>query len=143
MLERAARRGAYDALYKEELTAFLLARPAAFDVVVSADTLVYFGALVEFARALHPALREGGLVVLTLEALPAGAPQPYRLHAHGRYAHDGAYVTSTFAAAGLQVAPPVPVVLREENEAPVQGWLIVARRPQAEVASASSARVAP
>jgi hypothetical protein len=33
-----------------------------------------------------------------------------------------------FEAAGLQVEPPADVVLREEKQLPVRGWLMVARR---------------
>ena len=128
MLERASERGAYDALHKAELTAFLRERPGAFDLVVSADTLIYFGELREVAQAVHGALRAGGSVVFTLEALAAGADGPYQLQDSGRYAHDGAHARRVFEAAGLQVAAPVEVVLREEQQAPVQGWLIVARR---------------
>jgi predicted TPR repeat methyltransferase len=128
MLERASSRNAYDELHKAELTAFLRGRPAAFDLVVSADTLNYFGELQEVARAVQGALVPGGLFVFTLEALPAGTPVPHKLQDHGRYAHDGVQARGVFEAAGLDVQTPAAVVLREENGAPVQGWLMGARR---------------
>ncbi|HEY9024981.1 MAG TPA: tetratricopeptide repeat protein [Burkholderiaceae bacterium] len=128
MLERAARRGVYDELHKAELTAFLRARPDAFDVVVSADTLNYFGDLREVAAAMHGALRPGGTLVFTLEALAAGAGAPYRLQDSGRYAHDGAHARAVFASAGLVVDDPAEAVLRDEGEVPVRGWLVVARK---------------
>jgi len=74
MLMRAAGRGVYDVLVKAELTAFLRERPDAFDLIVSADTLNYFGALEEVAQAAQGALRPGGTLVFTLEALPAATP---------------------------------------------------------------------
>jgi len=129
MLERAARRGAYDALRKEELTAFLRAHPGAFDVVVSADTFNYFGELREVAAAVHDALRPGGCSVFTLEALADGQAGPHRLQDNGRYAHDGAHARGVFEAAGLVVEAPADVVLRDEGQHPVRGWLVVARRP--------------
>ena len=129
MLERASQRGAYDELHKAELTAFLRERPAAYDLIVSADTLIYFGELREVAQAAQGALRVGGTLVFTLEALAADEAGPYRLRDSGRYAHDGANARAVFEAAGLQVDLPVETVLREENEAPVRGWLVVARRP--------------
>ena len=128
MLERASQRGTYDELHKAELTAFLRERPGAFDLVVSADTLIYFGELREVAQAVHGALRAGGALVFTLEALGADADGPHKLQDHGRYAHDGAHARGVFEAAGLQVDAPVEVVLREEKQAPVLGWLMVARR---------------
>jgi predicted TPR repeat methyltransferase len=129
MLERAARRGVYDELRKEELTAFLRERPGAFDLVVSADTLNYFGELREVAAAAHGALRPGGRLFFTLESLADGEPGPHKLQDNGRYAHDGAHARAVFAAAGLEVDPPVPAVLRDEGQQPVRGWLVVARRP--------------
>jgi predicted TPR repeat methyltransferase len=128
MLMRAAERGVYDELRKAELTAFLRQHPDAFDVVVSADTLNYFGELGEVARAVHGAMRAGALFVFTLEALQAFDTSPVRLQPHGRYAHDGVHARRVFADAGLVVDAPESVVLREENRLPVQGWLIVARR---------------
>jgi predicted TPR repeat methyltransferase len=130
MLQLAARRAVYDELVKAELTAFLRAHPAAFDLVVSADTLIYFGELREVALAAHDALRADGLFVFTLEALAPGEAGPYRLHDHGRYAHDGAQARQVFEAAGLQVEAPVRVEVRRENQVPVLGWLLVARRPR-------------
>jgi predicted TPR repeat methyltransferase len=44
MLARARERDVYDVLVKGELTAYLEACTDTFDVIVSADTLVYFGA---------------------------------------------------------------------------------------------------
>ncbi len=128
MLERAGQRGAYDELHKAELTAFLRGRPSAHDLIVSADTLIYFGELREVAASARGALRVGGTLVFTLEALAADETGPYKLRDSGRYAHDGRYASAVFEAAGLRVDPPVEAVLREENEAPVRGWLVVARR---------------
>jgi predicted TPR repeat methyltransferase len=128
MLMHAAERGVYDVLLKAELTAFLRERPDAFDLIVSADTLNYFGELGEVAQAVHGALRVGGALVFTLEALPADADAAVQLQPHGRYAHDGAHVRRVFEAAGLAVDAPAIAILREENRIAVQGWLIVARR---------------
>jgi predicted TPR repeat methyltransferase len=129
MLERAARRGVYDELHKAELTAFLRERPAAFDLLVSADTFNYFGELREVAAAAHGALRPGGGLVFTLEALADGQAGPHRLQDNGRYAHDGAHARAVFETAGLAVDAPVEAVLRDEGQRPVRGWLVVARRP--------------
>jgi predicted TPR repeat methyltransferase len=130
MLERAHERGAYDELLKEELTAFLRAHRDAFDLIVSADTLIYFGELADVAQAVHGALRAGGTAVFTLEALAPGEGREYRLRDSGRYAHDGAHARRVFEASGLQVEAPASAMLREEAHLPVQGWLVTARRPE-------------
>src|SRR5437588_504542 len=54
MLKRAGVRKLYDDLILGELTAFVGAVPAAWDLVVSADTLVYFG---DLAHVMAAALR--------------------------------------------------------------------------------------
>jgi predicted TPR repeat methyltransferase len=127
MLERAQRRGLYDQLEKSELVAYLEARPAAFDVVISADTLCYFGALDRVAAAARRALRHGGQLAFTVEALPDEDGADHRLLLHGRYAHARAYLRSVLDAAGFEQQRIVADVLRSEGGVPVQGWVVSAR----------------
>ena len=68
MLARAARTGLYDQLVKSELTAYLAGVEEPYDIVFSADTLCYFGALETFAAGAANALVPGGLLVFTVEA---------------------------------------------------------------------------
>ncbi|MGB0128634.1 MAG: tetratricopeptide repeat protein, partial [Rhodocyclaceae bacterium] len=67
MLERAQGRGCYDELTKGELAAFLGARRDTYDLIVSADTLVYFGALDAVCEHAAKALRPNGRLVFTVE----------------------------------------------------------------------------
>jgi predicted TPR repeat methyltransferase len=60
MLGLARRKDVYTDLQQCELTEFLRARHEAFDVMVSADTLVYFGDLREFCDAAAGSLRPSG-----------------------------------------------------------------------------------
>ena len=128
MIERARTRACYDELVTEELGAFMRSRPLEFDAIVSADTLVYFGALEDPLSAARDSLRQQGVLVFTLESLPATAAQPYRLEAHGRYAHSEQYVRSTLATSGFSVTGLDAVTLREESGEPVSGFLVTARR---------------
>src|SRR5207249_5008145 len=66
MIARARARGAYDELAVSELTAFLQARDTSFDVIVSADTLIYIGDLRPFFEAAARRLTAGGLLVFTV-----------------------------------------------------------------------------
>ena len=136
MLERAHRRGVYDRLIVGELTACLAAQAGACDVVVSADTLCYFGDLDAPVHAARTALRRGGWLLFTVEALPDGAEATYALQAHGRYAHARAYVVACLADAGFDQVSTVAEVLRREGGLPVDGWLVAARKPVAESAEA-------
>lgn len=128
MLQRAAERGAYHELVKEDLVVFLQAHVERFDLLVSADTLCYFGALEEVLAAAAASLRPGGLMVFTVEAHD-DAQKTFWLHAHGRYSHDRRYLEDTLHTAGFGSADFESVVLRLECGEPVTGWLVTVNRP--------------
>ena len=72
---------------------------------MSADTLVYFGALEAFAAAAAGALRPGGLLVFTVEEeVEAAFAQSYRIRPHGRYTHGADYVRQLLVSVGLEPA---------------------------------------
>jgi predicted TPR repeat methyltransferase len=128
MLDQAGQRKVYDLLEKAELVQFLEGHPDSFDVVISADTLCYFGNLQGVAKAVRSALRVGGRFVFTVEALKEADGDTYRLLANGRYAHALAYVESVLRAADLLPQRTAGEVLREEVALPVHGWLVTASR---------------
>jgi predicted TPR repeat methyltransferase len=128
MLERAQQRGTYAELQKLELVQYLQAHPDAYDIVVSADTLCYFGELGEALRAVHRGLRAQGRLVFTVEALAGDAAVGYRLMASGRYAHGRAYLEAALEGAGLSEPRIDAAVLREEAGVAVDGWVVTACR---------------
>lgn len=130
MLHQAGRRGGYHALECAELVAWLQAHPDSADVVVSADTLCYFGVLDGALAASFGALRPGGWLVFTVESL--GEDDAHRLQPHGRYSHGRAYVLRTLTQAGFVDLAAQPVELRKEGGKAVQGWLVSAQRPAAD-----------
>jgi predicted TPR repeat methyltransferase len=130
MLDKARARGLYDRLDKAEITAAMAERPDTYDVVISADTFCYFGDLFAVVAAAAVALKSGGLLLFTVEALPDGDERTYHLHeGNGRYAHSAAYVDSAVAAAGLDLVAREADVLRSEGLKPVDGWVIASRKP--------------
>ena len=129
MLRRAKSRHDYDVLHKAELTHYLATQPAAYDAVVSADTLCYFGALDTALLAAHRCLRPDGWLVFTVEALPDGHAEPHQLQANGRYAHEQGYLRRALAEAAFEVTSMQRETLRLEAGDPVNGWLVTARRP--------------
>lgn len=131
MLDRAQTKGVYQDLYKAELTEFLTLSPDQWDVVLSADTLCYFGDLTQVLAKAAGSLKAGGTLVFTVEALPDAAGLPQQIQPHGRYAHHAGHLDAALSAAGLQTLACEPVVLRNEGGQPVQGWLVGARRPAA------------
>ncbi|HEY0837714.1 MAG TPA: tetratricopeptide repeat protein [Azospirillum sp.] len=129
MLGRAYGRGLYDELCEAELGAFLAGRPEAFDLIIAADVLCYFGALDTVLAAAARALRPGGLLAFTVETMDGGSD--YRVNPHGRYTHAADYVRRTLGDAGLDTRGLVPETLRHEGSQPVAGLVVTARRPVA------------
>lgn len=129
MLDKAKPRGAYDVLAKAELTQFLEERSASCDVIISADTLCYFGDLHRVSHAALMALRSGGWLIYTVEAWLDDDMQPFVLQTHGRYAHARPHVEATVRAAGFAEQRVQGVVLRSEAGKDVKGWLVSARAP--------------
>ena len=128
MLERAREKNVYDELVEGELTAHLRAARDAFDLIVSADALVYFGALEDVVAAAASALRPGGSFIFTLEdAATREAPLGYRLELHGRYSHARRYVERLLADAGL-ASRIVEAELRMESGTPVPGLVVRATK---------------
>jgi len=128
MLKQAAEKNIYHALSNAELTEYLRDHGDAFDLIVSADTLVYFGDLKDVVVAAARALRPRGLLVFTLEhATGESANAGYRLERHGRYSHSQSYVEQLLTAVGL--APKtVQAELRMEAGVPVAGLVICATK---------------
>jgi predicted TPR repeat methyltransferase len=142
MLAKARGRNTYDELIKGELTTYLLSQPSIFDLIISADTLVYFGSLEEVLRAAYEALRSDGLLIFTVEAsVDQSAAETdgeaatismhgtgYRINPHGRYSHSSGYLRHALSTAGFDTLAIGPAVLRTEGGSPVAGMVVTGRR---------------
>lgn len=127
MLRRARAKGLYDALTRADVEAYLERTTRRFDVVVAGDVLNYIGALEPLFRRLAAALADGGVVVVTIEALdggPAASGVGLLLRESRRFAHDPAYVAGCAGAAGLSVLHARRDVLRQDRGAPVAGYVM-------------------
>ncbi len=132
MLAQARAKAVYDDLFKVELTTYLRDNAGAFDVIVSADTLVYFGALEGVAEASADALRPGGRLIFTVEEATDDGPATYCIKHHGRYNHHAAYVERALVDAGLEVHI-ARAELRVESGLPVAGLVVMATKPAASI----------
>ncbi len=143
MLHQARDRDVYDELVKGELTEYLRSCPGSFDVIVSADTLVYFGALEDVIAAAAGALRPDGYFIFTVEEFVGAADEAeYCLKPHGRYNHARTYVERLLTSVGLR-AVIVPAELRLEAGAPVDGLVVRAGRRESVYVSTDDVRRAP
>jgi len=86
-------------LIESELAAWLAGRSQEFDLIVSADTLCYFGALEQALAGAAGALRPGGRIVFTVERA-ADDVRDYHLDPTGRYSHAEKYVRQVLARQG-------------------------------------------
>lgn len=133
MIERARTRGDYDDLVVAELTAFLATRTAVYDLIVSADTLVYFGRLEPVLTGAAVALRPAGWLAFTVERLEedVATADGFHLDPSGRYRHAEAYLRRVLAEVGMAVETLESVTLRLEGGQPVVGFLVSARKTPA------------
>jgi predicted TPR repeat methyltransferase len=127
MLRRAKARRVYDVLHQAELAYYLDTQPEAFDVVISADTLCYFGPLEDALDAARRSLRSGGRLIFTVETLTDTDRCAHRLQPNGRYAHAADYLHDAVARSGLELLALDAVTLRLEAGLPVPGALVAAR----------------
>ena len=131
MLAQARARNVYDELVKRELTAYLSDSTGAFDVIVSADTLVYFGPLEMVVAAAANALRPGGRLIFTVEELSGeGSDAGYTISVNGRYRHARQYVERVLANAELR-SEIAAAELRLEAGEPVPGLVVRGTKPAA------------
>jgi predicted TPR repeat methyltransferase len=128
MLDRARERDLYDELVLGELTAYLAECTEGFDVIVSADTLVYFGPLDRVVAASGQALRAGGRLIFTVEELVGDGPDGgYAIGPSGRYRHAREYVQGVLEGVSLG-AEITPAELRLEAGEPVAGLVVKATK---------------
>jgi predicted TPR repeat methyltransferase len=133
MIAQARARNVYDELVKSELTAYLSDSIGAFDVIVSADTLVYFGPLDVVVAAAGEALRPGGRLVFTVEELVGDRrDRGYAISPSGRYCHSREYLERVLTDARLR-SEIVPADLRLEAGDPVPGLVVRATKPPPEI----------
>jgi predicted TPR repeat methyltransferase len=126
MIDRARALNCYDELVVAELTEFFRSRAGEFAAVIAADTVVYFGSLGDLLAGARGALRPGGCLVFTVEALEDGVAVDYELRVHGRYAHREGYVRAALGIAGFEVESLRREVLRRERDLDVLGYVVVA-----------------
>lgn len=126
MLDRARETGLYDTLVEGELGAFLAAHPAAFDVCVLVDVLIYFGDLHAIVACAGRSLRAGGLLAFSVEK--SDRPGSH-LHSTGRYSQHAGHVQAALTAAGFVAIEQTEANIRTESNAAVVGLIVSARQP--------------
>ncbi|NNF07027.1 MAG: methyltransferase domain-containing protein [Candidatus Eisenbacteria bacterium] len=126
MLRIAKEKDIYQKLFKAELTDFLFTVIEPYNLIVSADTLCYFGDLEPVLKNAHRALTVPGDFVFSVEK--GEADTPYKLLSSGRFAHSESYVRETLAQCGFQPPTVSSVKMRDDGTEPIFGYLFHTRR---------------
>jgi len=126
MLRAAAQKGIYSELREAGLDAALAEDRSLYDAVIAADVFCYFGKIAPSLAMIAPRLAPGGICLFTLEE--HAGPEAWLLAGSGRYRHSEAALRAALTAAGLDAVILRREALRLEKDAPVQGFLVAARR---------------
>ena len=122
MLERARQREVYDLLIREELTKFLHARRASFDLLIAADVFIYVGDLEAIFEGARRALRQGGQFAFSVETHEGAG---FVLRPSRRYAHALSYLRECAAKHQLVENRVQPIALRHEFGHVIAGMIVV------------------
>lgn len=130
MVSRARERDLYDRLVVGDLVSHLVkAREAGetFDLIISADTLVYFGALEPVFGAVNRVATPGALFAFSVEALEAYEAETtgYKITPSGRFAHSSSYIQELSKEYRWHLLSLERHVIRKNAGQDVVGWLVV------------------
>lgn len=128
MLAKATEKKRYDELIEAELTAYLHDRENAFDLIVMADTLIYFGDLAALFAVVRQALRPGEMFAFTVEAAEIDQQlTDYHFNASGRYSHSRRYLEQLLDAQAFNLLRIEDAIVRMELGRPTHGFGVLAQ----------------
>jgi predicted TPR repeat methyltransferase len=129
MLRTAKDKNLYDVLHEGSVNEFLRQNVLAFDLIVFADVLVYFGELLEVIESSFRSLRQKGRIAISVECIePEASAETFVLQASGRYAHAPQYIRQLLEHAGFSIEKFTSCTLRMENEKAIPGLIVIANK---------------
>lgn len=128
MIDMAEDKDIYDGLYVGEVIAFLQDNEESpFDLVLAADVLPYLGAVAPLFNGVSEALRPKGVFAFSTEKLTE-ADGRYTVGPNRRFLHAEPYLRAGLADAGFAVLSCDEINVRNEDDAPSPGHLVVAKK---------------
>jgi predicted TPR repeat methyltransferase len=128
MLRLAKEKNLYDALHEGGIDDFLQQNVSAFDLIVFADVLIYFGDLRNLFESSSRSLRQDGIIAISAECMEHEEPSDtYALQPSGRYRHSTGYIKRLFEDAGFSIEKTTLCTLRMEFKKPISGCIVIAR----------------
>lgn len=125
MTARARARGIYDDLRVADLET-TLDGARTYDLILAADTLVYFGDLAEVFTGAAASLVPGGHFLFTVEKADGDG---FELGPKRRWRHSQAYLRAQAGHAGFEICGFVDCVPRSEAGIPVEGFAVALANP--------------
>jgi predicted TPR repeat methyltransferase len=109
MLTKAREKNIYQELIESDITQFLTTTTEHFDLIIAADTLVYFGDLDNIFSACYRVLNQEGVFVFSTEH---GTKESYQLLSTGRYTHAKSYIEALAKQHGFTLLASEPIISR-------------------------------
>ena len=126
MIDMARARGIYDDLIVGDVETVLAQAGPSYDLILSADTMVYLGDLTPTFSGVVQRLMPSGFYVFTCESkLGEGWEQTPA----NRFRHSEAYLRGEAAHAGLEFAGIMECCLRNQAQEPVPGFAVAFTKP--------------
>lgn len=128
MIEQAARHNLYSRFHTVDVHDALRETPEGqYQVVAALDVFSYAGSLTEAVPHALRLLAPGGTFVVSCELAAEDGPD-LLLQSSGRYAHKRSHVAALCEAAGFASVDVQDTVLWYENNEPVNGFVVTARK---------------
>ncbi|CAL7964201.1 protein O-GlcNAc transferase [Gammaproteobacteria bacterium] len=125
MLEFAKQKNIYSDLknitIEEAITTF-----SGIDLIIAAESLVYFGALEKIFTCCYSTLKSGGIFAFTVEKTDQ---YPYTLQRSARFAHTVEYINQTASESGFIILKSNEITLRKHYETVIKGFIFVLQKP--------------
>src|SRR4029077_16651226 len=116
MIQAARAREIYGHLIVGDLEAMLAETGPSYELIVSADTMTYFGDLAPVFSGVARRLAPGGFYIFASEAKPGNGWEQTEVH---RFRHSEAYLRAAALRAGFAFTDIVECTLRREKNEPV------------------------
>jgi predicted TPR repeat methyltransferase len=126
MLQKARQRQIYDQLICADVTEFLRAQTARYDIAVAGDLFIYIGDLSGVFEGIGKSLKSGGLFGFSIEV---SKDEDFVLTPSLRYAQSVAYLQRLANDNGFIIQSMEPAAIRQEQKTDVNGYVVIMRTP--------------
>jgi predicted TPR repeat methyltransferase len=126
MIEAARARGIYDDLILGDLETVLAEMERCYDLILAADTMVYFGDLYPTFMGIIERLEPDGFFIFAVEAISGAG---WEQTPANRFRHSEAYLREETARAALDFVAIAECLIRREFNDPVAGFVIALQKP--------------